>query len=139
NLTYSNESGAINEAMSDIHGEVIESWQRGNGDVAAGVTSDTWKVGEVIWTPNTPGDALRYMNNPTQDGSSADYYPERYTGTSDNGGVHSNSGIANLAFYLLSQGGTHPRSKTTVQVPGIGIAKAAQIFYRANTHYLTAN
>jgi len=37
--------------------------------------------------PNTPGDALRYMNDP-QLGGDYDYYPTRYTGTSDNGGVH---------------------------------------------------
>ena len=79
------------------------------------------------------------MNNPTQDGYSADYYPERLypsctpTSSNDYCGVHGNSGIANLAFYLLSQGGTHPRCKTTVSVPAIGITKAEQIFYRALT------
>lgn len=68
-----------------------------------------------------------------------DYYPQRYTGSADNGGVHWNCGIPNLAYYLLVQGGTHPRGMTTVNVPGIGMSKAEQIFYRAQTMYLTSN
>ena len=133
NLTYSNESGALNEAMSDVFAAGTEVYKDGS------VNSDTWKVGEDCWTPATAGDALRYMNNPTADGQSYDYYPERYTGTSDYGGVHLNSGIANLAFYLLSQGGTHPRSKTTISVPAITITKAEQVFYRALTVYMTSS
>jgi Zn-dependent metalloprotease len=89
------------------------------------------------------GDALRYMNNPTQDGYSADYYPDRlYPGSctpssvNDYCGVHGNSGIANLAFYLMVVGGTHPQGKTSTVVPAIGMAKARQIWYRALTVYL---
>jgi Zn-dependent metalloprotease/PKD repeat protein len=132
-LVYQNESGALNEAMSDVFAAAAEAWRNG------GVNANTWKVGEDCWTPGTAGDALRYMNNPTQDGSSKDYYPERYVGTQDNGGVHWNSGIANLAFYLLVQGGTHPRGKTSIQVPGIGMAKAERIFYRALATYMTSS
>jgi Zn-dependent metalloprotease len=132
NLTYSNESGALNEGLSDILSASCEAWKRG------GVSEATWMVGEDVWTPATSGDALRYMNNPTKDGISYDYYPERYTGTSDYGGVHLNSGIANLAFYLLSQGGKHPRGKTTVEVTGIGLENASAIFYRALTQYMTS-
>ncbi len=133
-LIYANESGALNEGMSDIFAAVCESWTRNWA-----MDADVWKIGEDIWTPNTSGDALRYMANPTQDGSSYDYYPERYTGTGDNGGVHWNSGIANLAFKLLSTGGTHPRSKTTVNVPGVGVEVAGRIFYQANANFLTAS
>jgi Zn-dependent metalloprotease len=134
NLIYSNESGALNEGMSDIFAAVCESWTR-----AWSMDADVWKIGESIWTPDIAGDALRYMANPTQDGSSKDYYPERYTGTQDNGGVHWNSGIANLAFKLLATGGTHPRGKTTVNVPGIGVEKAGRIFYKANTDIFTSS
>ncbi|OJT16846.1 peptidase M4 [Archangium sp. Cb G35] len=134
NLTYANESGALNEGLSDIFGAYCESWSRGWVVDAA-----VWMVGDDVWTPNTPGDALRYMANPTQDGSSYDYYPTRYTGSSDNGGVHWNSGIANLAFKLLTTGGTHPRGVTTTNVTGIGIQKAGQIFYRANRDLMTAS
>lgn len=139
NLTYSNESGALNEATSDIMAAAVEAWKDG------AVTSNTWKVGEDVTTPGTAGDALRYMNNPTADGDSYDYYPERYTGTGDNGGVHLNSGIANLAFYLMTMGGTHPRGKTTVSVPALSttattsIDMAAKIWYRALTVYMTSS
>jgi vibriolysin len=136
NLTYSNESGALNEAMSDIFGASVESFRDG------AVSANTWKVGEECWTPGTAGDALRYMNDPALAGD-YDYYPTRYTGTSDNGGVHWNSGIANLAFKLMVTGGTHPRGKTSNAVPALdanaytSIQKGAAIFYRANTVYLT--
>ncbi|MBI2213386.1 MAG: M4 family metallopeptidase [Acidobacteria bacterium] len=133
NLTYSNESGALNEAMSDIMAAAAEAYKVGS------VNSNTWKIGEDIYTPSTSGDALRYMNDPIADGQSYDYYPTRYTGTQDNGGVHLNSGIANLAFYLLVQGGTHPRGKTSVVVPALGMAQAEQIFYRANRDYMTSS
>lgn len=133
NLNYSYESGALNEAMSDILGAATEEWIDGS------INANTWKIGEDIYTPGTSGDALRYMNNPTADGQSYDYYPERYTGSQDNGGVHLNSGIANLAFYLLSQGGTHPRGKTSVSVPAQGIVKARAVFYRALSVYMTSS
>jgi len=140
-LTYSNESGALNEATSDILGNSCEAYTKNGGTPNA----NTWKVGEDIYTPNTAGDALRYMNNPTQDGSSKDYYPERYTGTSDNGGVHSNSGIANLTYYLMVMGGTHPRSKTAVNVTPLSATSstsldmAQRIWYRALTVYFTSS
>jgi vibriolysin len=135
-LIYSNESGALNEAMSDIFGASVEAFRDG------AVTANTWKIGEECWTPATAGDALRYMNDPAIAGD-YDYYPTRYTGTSDNGGVHWNSGIANLAFKLMVTGGTHPRGKTTTVVPALdanlntSIQMGAAIFYRANTVYLT--
>ncbi len=135
-LIYQGESGALNEAMSDIFGSSIEAFRDG------AVTANTWKIGEECWTPATAGDALRYMNDPAIAGD-YDYYPTRYTGTSDNGGVHWNSGIANLAFKLMVTGGTHPRGKTTTVVPALdadgftSIMKGAAIFYRANTVYLT--
>ncbi|WP_232293747.1 M4 family metallopeptidase [Stigmatella aurantiaca] len=134
NLVYSNEPGALNEGMSDIFAAYCESWTR-----SWSTDAQVWMIGEDIWTPGTANDALRYMNNPTKDGFSRDYYPERYTGTSDYGGVHSNSGIANLAFYLLSAGGTHPRAKTTVTVTGIGVQKAGKIFYEANANCMTSS
>ncbi len=138
-LVYANESGALNEALSDIFGAATEAWLDG------GVSADTWLLGEDIYTPGTAGDALRYMDDPTADGYSADYYPERlYPGTcvptqaNDQCGVHGNSGIANLAFVLLVDGGSHPRGKTSINVTAIGLAKAEQIFYRAQTTCLTS-
>jgi Zn-dependent metalloprotease len=129
-LVYMGESGALNEAMSDILGAVCEAWA---SPTPSPIPDKTWLVGEDVFTPSVDGDALRYMSNPTLDGQSRDYYPERYMGPGDNEGVHLNSGIANLAFYLLVAGGHHPRNKTTLTVPAIGMDKARQIFYRALT------
>jgi vibriolysin len=131
-LVYKNESGALNEGMSDIFGAATEIYNDG------GINSATWLIGDEIYTPATAGDALRYMDDPAK-GGDYDYYPTRYIGTSDNGGVHWNSGIANLAFKLLVTGGTHPRSKTSTAVTGIGIAQAEKIFYRALDVYSTSS
>ena len=137
-LVYQNESGALNEASSDILGVAAESWSYGS------VSSLTWKMGEDCYTPGTAGDALRTMNDPAASGDN-DYYPTRYTGTADYGGVHSNSGIANLAFYLMVTGGTHPRGKTTVNVPALNATAStslnmgAKIWYRALTVYMNSS
>ncbi|MFO0572719.1 MAG: M4 family metallopeptidase [Polyangia bacterium] len=145
NLTYMNEPGALNEAMSDILGAGCEAWSKSGGGAMgnpASITADasTWKIGEdVIGLLFATIGALRLMNDPTKDGASKDYYPERETGMIDNGGVHFNSGIGNLAFYLMAQGGGHPRSKTDVKVDKpLGIEKALRIFYYANVRLLTS-
>ena len=130
NLTYANESGALNEAMSDIFGAMVELYSDGGV-----VNADTWKIGEDSYTPATAGDALRYMNTP-QTGGDPDHYSIRYTGTADSGGVHTNSGIANHAFYLMAAGGTNRVSG--VNVAGIGSTDAAKVFYRALTVYMTS-
>ena len=131
NLIYQNESGALNEAWSDIFGSEVDRY---TGDTGAAI----WLIGEDIYTPGTAGDALRDMADPVSQGD-YDYYPTRYTGSQDNGGVHWNSGIANLAYKLLVDGGTHPRGKTSVNVSGIGHLAAASIFYNANNNCLTAS
>jgi vibriolysin len=131
-LAYANEPGALNEAFSDIMAARCEAF-RLHDDVSPAV----WLLGEDVFTPGTPGDALRYLADPAADGGSSDFYPTRYTGAGDYGGVHTNSGIANLAFALLAKGGSHPRGKTTNNVPALGIDRAGRIFYRALTTYLT--
>ena len=128
-LIYSNESGALNEAWSDIFGAMVDRQEGATG-------ADIWLLGEDIYTPGTPGDGLRNMADPASEGD-YDYYPTRYTGSQDNGGVHWNSGIANLAFVLVVQGGTHPRGATSNTVPAIGFTKAAAIFYDANANCMT--
>ena len=115
NLTYSNQSGALNESWSDVMGNLIENKPDNN-----------WLVGEDIYTPNTLGDALRSMSDPTVYGDPADM--DHYVNTtSDNGGVHTNSGIPNHAFYLF------------VTTPGVTRDNAAKVWYRALTNYLTAS
>lgn len=128
NLTYSGESGGLNESMSDVFGAMVER-------SVLGASSDVWLVGEDTWTPGTAGDALRYMADPAADGVSKDYYSSTI-GSVD---VHYSSGVGNLAFYLLSEGGTHPRGKSTTVVTGIGADKAAQIWYLALSSYMTSS
>ncbi|WP_439743428.1 M4 family metallopeptidase [Bacillus pseudomycoides] len=123
NLIYQNESGALNEAISDVFGTLVEYYDNRNPD---------WEIGEDIYTPGKSGDALRSMSDPAKYGD-PDHYSKRYTGSSDNGGVHTNSGIINKAAYLLANGGTH----YGVTVNGIGKDKVGAIYYRANTQYFT--
>ena len=124
NLNYSNQSGALNESMSDILGVLIETYDKYNvkNGGAWNFNSADWVVGDDIYTPGTPGDALRSLANPTlydQPDNMSNYYNT----SSDNGGVHTNSGIPNKAGYLIAQ--------------AIGCAETAQIYYRALTNYMT--
>jgi len=128
-LRYQGESGALNEAMSDIFGAASNVFKNG-------LNENSWLIGHDCYLK---GEALRYMNNPILDKASYDWYPTRYKGSSDNGGVHWNSGIANLAFVLITQGGVHPQQKSNVWVEEIGISKAQQIFYSSLTQYMTTS
>ncbi len=121
NLIYQNESGALNEAFSDMMGTAIE-FDYGPGN---------WTMGEDV---DILGDGFRNMANPGEDGDPS-HYADRYTGTSDNGGVHTNSGIANHWFYLLVNGGQNANSarRTGTVVQGIGLAQAVDIVYMGFT------
>ncbi len=128
NLVYKNESGALNESLSDIMGVMVEK--------------KSWDLGADIYTPDKPGDALRSLKDPASipnplkpSEGYPDHYNKRYTGTADNGGVHINSSINNKAAYLVSEGGEH----YDVKVTGVGREATEKIYYRALTKYLTAN
>ncbi|MFY9224617.1 MAG: M4 family metallopeptidase, partial [Blastocatellia bacterium] len=137
NLTYSGESGALNESMSDVFGVMVDRYVRGEN-------ANTYRIAEECFTPgNGTGDALRYMDSPHLAGNGGftsdddpDHYSERYTGTADNGGVHINSGIANKAFHLVAKGGSHHLGGSMV---GIGADQAAAIWYKALTTYMTSS
>ena len=88
-LIYQDESGALNESWSDALGVAVEG--------------RNWQVGEEIWTPGIEGDALRDMSDPTLSGDPAHYRDYVHT-SDDNGGVHTNSGIPNKAFYNFATG-----------------------------------
>jgi len=138
NLEYKNESGALNESISDIFGTTIQAWALSGGGAGGNpanieTTNDTWVLGEQLENDGFN----RYLNDPTQDGSSPDNYDDRKTGSADNGGVHSNSGITNLSYALLVEGGTHPQNETSVVVTGIGMDKAIRIWYEAQTTTMT--
>jgi bacillolysin len=131
-LIYLNESGALNEAFSDIMAASVEFFFQpaGNGPLKA-----DYLTGEDVVRPG----GLRSMSDPRAFGD-PDHYSQRYTGSEDNGGVHINMGIGSNAFYLAIEGGTNRTSNLSVQ--GVGGANREQIervFYRAFTQLLPAN
>lgn len=132
NLVYSYQSGALNESFSDIFGITVDFYARPG--------TANWKLGDQCYTPGTAGDALRYMDNPNAAGDPDCYLGTYwYTGTGDNGGVHTNSGVQNFWFYLLSVGGSGTNDVGfNYNVTGITMNKARMIAYRNNTFYLTS-
>ncbi|MEJ2422008.1 MAG: M4 family metallopeptidase [Acidobacteriota bacterium] len=128
-MTYGDgESGGLNESFSDIMGTGVEFYAAAHG---AHKTPNYW-IGEDVYTPGTSNDALRYMDDPTRDGSSIDNYAN-YTSSLD---VHYSSGIWNNCFYLMAHGGTNGTSG--IKVSGMGIDKALAVCYLANTSYFTS-
>ena len=132
-LTYSGESGGLNESNSDIFGTLVEYFANNALDVP-----DYW-IGERAirdnWSPDgttyTQTEALRYMDDPNKDGKS----PACWSATIGNLDVHYSSGPSNHMFYLLSAGGT---SKCNGQVvTSIGRTAAGAIWYRALSTYMT--
>lgn len=135
------EPGVLRESWCDVFGELID--RTSNPDPG----DDAWKIGAILYGPI---DAWRYMDRPhsgANDGmtpdDSPDHYSERYVGTYDNGGVHYNSGIANLAFKLLAEGGEEPLGAHPCPYQNrgrmlghIGLSPAAQVWYRALTLYI---
>lgn len=131
NLVYSYQSGALNESFSDIFGESIEKFASGTND---------WLMGDDIGAGGSGG-ALRSMSNPNAYGDPDTYLGTNWhTGSSDNGGVHVNSGVQNFWFYVLTAGksGTNDLGNS-YNVTGIGMDKAAAIAYRNLTVYLNTN
>nr|BFD82610.1 M4 family metallopeptidase [Streptomyces sp. Xyl84] len=135
-LNYSGESGGLNEATSDIFGTGVE-WYANNA-----TDKGDYLIGEKI-NINGDGTPLRYMDKPSKDGASADYW----SSTVGNKDVHYSSGVANHFFYLLAEGsgaktinGVSYNSPTSngSTVTGIGRDKALQIWYKALTTYMTS-
>jgi len=123
NLNYSFESGALNEGFSDIFGTAIEFFAR--------PAKADWLIGSDFYTIRSMSNPNNYQQPDTYKGT---FW---YTGTSDNGGVHTNSGVLNFWFYLLAQGGVGTNDKNFhYNVTGIGISRAQRIAYRTLTKYL---
>ena len=137
NFVYRNESGALDESFCDIMSVGAEFFQQSAG---SGLLKADYLEGEDAWRPRLPGalSGIRSFIDPGAYGD-PDHYSKRYTGTSDNGGVHSNSSISNHAFYLAVEGGTNRTSGQTVT--GVGAAnrdKIEKVFFRGFTT-LTSN
>ena len=126
NLIYRNQSGALNESFSDIFGEIVDQENDENDNDPA----DDWLIGEDL-SPII-GRPIRNMANPPEFGD-PDMFSKYVCTPSDNGGVHTNSGIPNKAAYLMAEGGNF-NGKT---ITGIGRLKMGQVQYRALTVYLT--
>ncbi len=124
NLIYENESGSLNESFSDIFGSMVNYYA---------TDSLNWLIGA-----NT-GTAFRNMSNPKSNQNPDTYKGQYwYGGTADNGGVHSNNGVGNYWFYLITQGDTGRNDKNYLyNITGIGPEKTEKIAYRGLTNYLT--
>jgi hypothetical protein len=124
-LAYRDQSGALNESVSDVFASCVK--QRVLGQDAA---SADWLIGEGLFLAGVQARALRDMAHPgtayddprlgkdPQVGSMADYVHT----TSDNGGVHLNSGIPNRAFQLAA-----------VAIGGTSWEGAGRVWYAALT------
>jgi Zn-dependent metalloprotease len=142
NLTYSGESGGLNESSSDINGEVVEAYARagGKGETIPASGND-WVMGKEISKSGTP---LRWMYRPSKDGSS----PDAWSTSIKRIDVHYSSGPNNRMFYFLAQGSNADKqsdyySKYLVKNPaamsGVGLDRAFRIWFKANTTMFTSS
>ena len=129
-LIYRNESGALNESMSDIFAKAFEHFYD-NGNF-------NWLIGGNL-PKNENVNIFRSMEDPNVRFDPKFYKGEFWhTATSDNGGVHSNSGVLNHWFYLLVSGGSGTNEADyTYNINGIGMEDAIQIAYHMQVNYLT--
>jgi Zn-dependent metalloprotease len=135
NLVYQDQSGALNEALADIVGETLQQLF-GNPSPVRPIRScnngNRWIIGEDV--AQFPG-GLRDMYNPNCRGQPSNTQDVQfaYCGSQDNGGVHTNSGVANQFYSLLVDGG----SLNSQTVQGIGFFKGFHIVMRAMMVHLT--
>ena len=141
NLTYTGESGGLNESNSDIGGEMVEAYARNGGTGNVVPSGNDWMMGKEI---SKSGQPLRWMWKPSKDGSS----PDAWSSTLKNLDVHYTSGPNNRMFYFLSQGSNASSSsemyskylvKSPAAMTGIGNDHAWRIWFRANTTKFTAS
>ena len=126
-LVYQDQPGALNEHMSDVFGYLVEAMYQDGGD---------WEMAEDI-TLN--GNGIRNIQDPTifgdPDHIESPYY---FTGSSDFGGVHTNSSVPNKVLYLTINGDTHygievePFSEDAIVSREI----AGNIWFNWNAYYL---
>lgn len=129
-LEYEGESGALNEAFSDIIGVSTEFYEQPSGN---GPSQPDYLLGEDVVAPG----GVRSIADPGAFGD-PDHYDSRYRGEDDFGGVHANSLIASHAFYLAIEGGINRTSGRSVS--GVGPAnrdRIEKVFYRAFVSFLT--
>jgi len=140
-LIYSQQSGGLNEATSDMLGKMVQAYADG-GATGAAIPNfpagdlDKWKIAHNSAAPGI--DALRIMYKPSLDGNSTDCW---YDGV-DLLDVHFSSGAPNRFFYFLCEGASANASSATYSpylpsgMTGIGNDKATHIWYKTLTEYL---
>lgn len=149
-LVYQYQSGALNESYSDIFGEVYDLTNSLEGPLGANLAEgeyyenggSRWVVGEDLsqeaaalilrdmWDP----DAFKGLAAPANPSpGSVITSPNYFCGAGDGGGVHTNSGVPNHAFAMLVDG----KQFNGVNIPAIGMVKAAQIYFQASSNYQT--
>jgi hypothetical protein len=125
-LYYYAQSGAINESMSDVFGRFVELTAHPQHG------PKRWRIADGL--PDAR-DGIRDMRDPAlfrqPDRMTSNFYT---VGATDYLGVHTNSGVGNKAAYLITDGDTF--NGQTVQ--GIGIRKAAKIYYEVQRNFLTS-
>lgn len=130
-LFYWGQSGAINESLADVMGEIIDHRHHSKGD-----SPHSWTIGEDL-----PHGAVRNLRHP---GRGTFDQPDSMTsrlyvgGLNDDGGVHENSGVGNRTFYLISQGGR----QAGVRVRGIdgpSLTKTATLYLDVIQHLVSGS
>ncbi|WP_373987995.1 M4 family metallopeptidase [Duganella sp. BuS-21] len=115
-LVYEDQSGALNESISDVFGSVVKQWK-----LKQNVEQADWLIGAGLMTAEV-GKALRSMADPGNQALtwSGDDQPKTMAGYVEDGDVHTNSGIPNHAFYAAA-----------IALKGNSWDKAAPIWYKA--------
>lgn len=128
-LRYRNESGALDESFADIFGNSVEYF--------AHPANFSWNIGEAF----SSSGGFRSMSNPKSKGDPDTYFGQNwFTGTADNGGVHTNSGVQNFWYYLMVEGGTGTNDNGHFyNIQAFGFDTASKIAYRNTTTYLSRN
>ena len=135
NLVYQGESGALNESFSDLLGISVKKYVQGN--------DSPWTIADDVMVNFSN---MRSMSFPKESMDGLSPCPDTYKGQYwfdtesqiDNGGVHTNSGVQNKWYYLITDGDTGTNDNGyTYEISGMGIEKSQQIAYRTLVEYAT--
>jgi hypothetical protein len=129
-LFYWGQSGAINESLADIMGEIVDHRHHVRGE-----SRSSWRVGEDL-----PIHAIRDLKDPGRFDQPDSMTSKRYqrSGAFDNAGVHINSGVGNRTFYLISQGGKQG-GRTVHGIDGRSLAKSATLYLDVIQHLVSGS
>ena len=128
-LFYWGQSGAINESLADVMGEIVD-----HRHPARATPRTAGSIGEDL-----PIGAIRSLKDPGRFGQPATMTSRRYAGgEDDNGGVHTNSGVGNRTFYLISQGGKQG-GRTVHGIDGPSLRTSATLYLDVIEHLVSGS